>query len=524
MVYIAYMAAMAMTGEHPQDVLARIAFWQTEKRPCALVVITNTIGGAVRAPGALLAVSETSSFGYISGGCIDADVILQARQSLKDHKNRTLRYGAGSPFVDLPLPCGGAIDVLIVPGPDADLIITLNSKLAARQPVGLAIDANEMLSATGLDGTAPAGTNVYVYYPKLRLRIAGRGADALALAKVSDAAGYDTHLQLLDEDDAADARHAGLDNVEQLTSAAGLPALYDDAWTAFVLLFHDRDWEIPLLIQALEGPAFYIGAVGSRRTHDIRREALRSQGCTDDDIARIHGPIGLVPSLRDASAIALSTLAEIIQVDMQRASPATTSAKTALVLLAAGSSRRFEDGDKLLADYKGRKVLEHAAGILAEQTPARAIAVVGPDDGQRGNVLKDAGWELVENADASTGQASSLKCALAHLRADVEIDQMIILLGDMPNVPGDHIKQMIDLAESSNVRAIMTETGSVLSPPALFKRDQFEKLAEISGDRGAKSIFQDIAFGAHTLKLSAHEAIDIDCLADLNRAKETEHA
>lgn len=513
---------MAMSGEHPEDVLERIAFWQTDKRPCALVMITNTIGGAVRAPGALLAVCETSSFGYISGGCIDADVILQARQTLEDLQCRTLRYGAGSPFVDLPLPCGGAIDVLIVPSPDADVVEALCSKLGSRQPAGLLIEADETLRATDLDRSAPENANLFTYYPKLRLRIAGRGADALALAKISDAAGYDVRLQLLDNDDAADARRAGLKNVEHLTSAAGLPVLVDDAWTAFVLLFHDRDWEIPLLMQALAGPAFYIGAVGSRRTHEIRCDALLSEGCSVEDIARIHGPVGLVPSLRDASTIALSTLAEIIQVESRRIE--TESRQTALILLAAGSSRRFEDGDKLLADYNGRKVLEHAAGILADQTPARAIAVVGPGDGNRAAVLKDAGWELIENADARTGQASSLKCALDHLTADAKIDQVVILLGDMPNVPGDHINQIVSLARDKAVRAIMTETEHVLCPPALFKRDQFAKLSGISGDRGAKSIFQDIAFGARTITLSAHAAIDIDCIEDLNRAKETEHA
>ena len=102
------MAALLTTGEHPFHVLQRLRDWQAAGLACALVVITHTEGGAVRAPGALLAVNEDTSFGYISGGCIDADVILQARQAIESGAPKSLRSGAGSPFVDLPLPCGGA--------------------------------------------------------------------------------------------------------------------------------------------------------------------------------------------------------------------------------------------------------------------------------------------------------------------------------------------------------------------------------------------------------------------------------
>ena len=86
----------------------------------------------------------------------------------------------------------------------------------------------------------------------------------------------------------------------------------DDQWTAFVLMFHDHDWELELLQSALSADAFYIGALGSRKTHAIRSDRLREAGVAEDAIARIHGPIGLIPSLRDASMVATSCLAEII--------------------------------------------------------------------------------------------------------------------------------------------------------------------------------------------------------------------
>ncbi|MGB3627118.1 MAG: XdhC family protein, partial [Henriciella sp.] len=111
--------AVAYT-EHAEDVLSQWLGWR-ETGPAALVMITGTVGGAVRAPGALMAVSADGDIaGYISGGCIDADVVLQAHAALKHGQAKSLRYGAGSPFVDLPLPCGGAIDLVIEPDADVE--------------------------------------------------------------------------------------------------------------------------------------------------------------------------------------------------------------------------------------------------------------------------------------------------------------------------------------------------------------------------------------------------------------------
>lgn len=511
---------MAMTGEHPADVLNRIAEWQDAQLDCALIVVSHTEGGAVRAPGALFAVNERSSFGYISGGCIDADVVLQARQAIADDQSRALRYGAGSPFVDLPLPCGGAIEVMIVPNPDANLINRLCCDLDERRPVCLTIASDGSLVSADAHLFPSTGRSSFHYYPKLRLRIAGRGADAMALAKISDAAGFEVRLQLPDDDDIDEARNAHIQQVEKLTTSSGLPPLDDDPWTAFVLLFHDRDWEIPLLKQAMSGSAFYVGAVGSQRTHGARCEELRNADCSERDIARIHGPVGLVPSLRDASLIALSTLAEIIQVSTRRATPR----KTGFVMLAAGASSRFERGDKMLASLDSEPVLHHAAKVLASFPTARPIAVIDPGNDPRGDILKYAGWKVVENEQAQTGQSSSLVCALQHLNTQPEIDQIMILLGDMPKVPAIHLKTMLSVAQDETITAVMSECDGILCPPALFKRKHFEALTNLTGDRGAKSVFLDIGTGTKTIKLSPDNGIDIDQEADLIRAMEAELA
>ena len=523
MVYIAFMAAMTMTGEHAQDVLGQLKTWQESGQSCALVIVIETQGGAVRAPGALLAISPDDSIGYISGGCIDADVIMQARQACLKGAPRRVRYGAGSPFVDLPLPCGGAIIVQIIPNPDSDQIRLAHRVLAQREQLCLALtEASEIRVVENGEEASEDAALCFRYAPKLRLRIAGRGADALALAKMCDAAGYETLIQLLDEDDIAAAQSAGIQNVQALETASDLAPSYDDRWSAFVLLFHDQDWEIPLLQQALNGPAFYIGAVGSRTTHQKRCAALKVANCSEQEIERVRGPIGLVPSLRDASFLAISILSEIIE-----AFPgAETAARqnTALLMLAAGASSRFEDGDKLLAKLDGRPVLEHAASLSMSPAAVQRVAVTGAAHEHRERVLAAQSWEIVRNPDAHEGQSTSLIRGLVALSSNPDVDQVILLLGDMPDIPKSHLSRMLKLAEQNRVTAIMSECDGVLCPPALFKRKHFQDLAKLTGDRGAKSVFVAQKSGTLTLPLAKTHGRDIDRIADLTPIVETTDA
>lgn len=148
----------------------------------------------------------------------------------------------------------------------------------------------------------------FSYPPRLRLRIAGRGAPLFSLARQTMSAGFDVIVQSPDISDFPVAEFMHLRN------PAHPPAIRDDARTAFVMLFHNHEWEDALLEQALAGPAFYIGAMGSAQTHAARLDKLRSAGISDADCARIKGPIGLIAALRDADLLALSVLAEITQI------------------------------------------------------------------------------------------------------------------------------------------------------------------------------------------------------------------
>jgi len=282
---------MTTSYHHPSDVLR---FIHEADAPCALICVTDIRGGAMRAKGALMAVRESGEVaGYISNGCVDADIIFQAKVAMEDGQIRRLKYGEGSPFKDIQLPCGGAIDLLLMPRPDKEMIGEAVVKFATRQSATLNFEYFE-----------------WTYAPKLRLRIAGRGAAVIALASQAFQSGFEVHLQSPEVDMHNDLAVIKFDH---LTNPAAPPPQNDDAWSAVILMFHDHDWEVALLSQALMSDAFYIGAMGSDRTHNLRCEALKEAGISAENIARINGPIGLIPSMRDANLLALSTLAEIVK-------------------------------------------------------------------------------------------------------------------------------------------------------------------------------------------------------------------
>lgn len=490
--------------EHPEDVLGQWLDWQ-EDQGAALVVVTAIEGGAVRAPGALMAVSASGKVaGYISGGCIDADVALQACDALKKGQDKQLRYGAGSPFTDLPLPCGGAIEVAILARPDRKAIEATRDRLAARQPASLQLD--------GMGGFRAS------WVPRLQVRIAGRGADALALARLARAAGVSVTLQLRDGEDVEAAIAQGLGPVTALETPSDIPDAHDDPWSAFILMFHDRDWEAPLLIQALAGPAFYIGAVGSRRTHARRCEDLLNDGLDAVQLQRINGPVGLIPSMRDASMLGISVLAEIVAAyhDAVR----RPLGGTALILLAAGQSSRFESGDKLMAPLRGEPVLSCPAGLLSGETVAARIAIVGPEDTARAGLLKQAGWDVIVNPHAAEGQATSLAAGIA-AAGDAGAGAAMVLLADMPQVTSAHLRALhaeFRLGRS----AVMSRADGVLCPPAIFDKSAFDALTGLTGDQGARSLFATLP-AASVVDMAPGEALDIDTLADLEKAEGLAH-
>lgn len=284
-----------------------------------LAVITGVEGPSYRPVGAAMAVFANGDLaGTLSSGCVEADIALHAMEVLGSGAPRRIRYGRGSPFMDIQLPCGGGLDILLVPRPDRAVLSDVMRRREAREPCTLRIDLETgrlALEAEGRTGLADDSFCVR-YVPPVRFLVFGKGPEACTFAALVCSAGYPGLLLSPDPETIGAASASGCPTRE-LSRPVFPEDLSVDPWTAIVLFFHDHDWEPPILQGALATRAFYIGAQGSRRARDMRHMELEANGVAPADIARLRGPIGLIPSARDAGTLAVSVLAEVLAVSME---------------------------------------------------------------------------------------------------------------------------------------------------------------------------------------------------------------
>ena len=283
---------------------------------CVLVTVLAVEGSAMRNPGTHMAVCADGSFvGSLSGGCIENAVVAEACDALKAGVARIVRFGAGSPYLDIRLPCGGGLDIHFQPLADAALAKACLAASEARQPYTVAIDPAGVHFRHGWHA-APfdpgQGTASFGHWPPARLVLIGHGEGPVALAQLAQT--LELEVTALSPDERVLARLGELGiaatRLERTTDTA---LLTSDPWTAIVFLFHDHDWELALLQRALALPHFYLGAMGGRRAHAARLAALATAGTGAGRLATIRAPIGLFHSSRDPETLALSALAEIVR-------------------------------------------------------------------------------------------------------------------------------------------------------------------------------------------------------------------
>jgi xanthine dehydrogenase accessory factor len=284
------------------------------REPAVLALIAGTEGPSYRPVGAIMAVlADGTRVGTLSSGCVESDIALQALRAAETGRASVVRYGRGSPFVDIQLPCGGGLDIALVPAPDRAVLAALLQAEAARRPVALRVDlVTGALSLGEMTDTHRTGDVLCIARPpETRFLIFGKGPEAATFAALVQASGFPALLLSPDAETLEAPARAGLPT-RALPSARFPDDLSPDPWTAVVLFFHDHDWEPPILAEALQTPAFYIGAQGSRRSAALRAMELQALGIGPDGLARLRGPIGLVPSARDARTLAVSVLAEVL--------------------------------------------------------------------------------------------------------------------------------------------------------------------------------------------------------------------
>lgn len=285
-------------------------------KDAVLAVIIGVQGPSYRPLGACMAIlKDGQRIGTLSSGCIESDVAHHAQTALETNAPTRVKYGRGSPFADLPLPCGGGLEILLIPRPDPAILKILNQKKTARAPCVLQINLETgALAVTDNGTTGLHGANFHIHLqPEIFFYVFGKGPEASTFASMAQSAGYPNLLLSPDDETLAFAKAAG-SQTRHLKQAEFPTDLHPDPWSAVILFFHDHEWEPPILLAALDTPAFYIGAQGSQRARDARHLEIEALGANADDLARLKGPVGLIPSVRDARTLSVSVLAEILSV------------------------------------------------------------------------------------------------------------------------------------------------------------------------------------------------------------------
>lgn len=291
-----------------------IAAFLARPDDAVIALIADIEGPSYRPLGASMTVLGKKEWvGTLSSGCIESDISLHAMEAKKTGTPRLVKYGRGSPYFDIKLPCGGGLEILLLPNPDIAVLEELQKNRLARKPLTLRIDlktAHISLHANG--GTTRNGNVLSIRFePEPHFVIFGKGPEAGTFAALVEAAGYSNMLVSPDEETLHRGSAAGC-ATRRLNSPSFPSDLHVDHRSAIVLFFHDHEWEPTILLGALGTKAFYIGAQGSRAVQAARRAKMMALGANGADLDRLSGPIGLIPSARDARTLAVSVLSEIL--------------------------------------------------------------------------------------------------------------------------------------------------------------------------------------------------------------------
>lgn len=284
------------TTDDPASIL-RFAAEEARKDGAALATLVEIRGGAARALGSHIAIAADGRFcGYVSGGCVEAAVAAEALSAIEAREDRIVMFGVGSPFFDIVLPCGGGITIAIHVVHQPEIIEAVLERIGWRQEACLRyrFDDAELDCPHGvpLRSAWQHGEMQTIHRPTTRLILSGQTGETSSLQVLAEASGY--HVL-------RSAPNADPSEVGKMI----------DRFTAVVLLHHDLDAEAGILEEALRSRPFYVGALGSTRTHHTRVKRLMDCGFTRQDVDRIRAPIGMFGPTRDFTSLSISVLADV---------------------------------------------------------------------------------------------------------------------------------------------------------------------------------------------------------------------
>lgn len=310
--------------------------WYKSGQGAAIATVVETWGSAPRQPGSQLAISGSGQImGSVSGGCVEGAVVTEALEAMADGLPRLLTYGVSDETAfSVGLACGGTIKVLLepvaemgpgMPEPMLEMLVMLR---AARRGLAYTVDLKTWtrgLVSAGNDplvdarlrsdkaGIEADGRFIAPHNPPLRLIVVGAVHIAQPLVAMARLAGYDPTLIDPRETFGAAERFPGEVILDDWPDQA-LASLAPDSRSAIVTLTHDPKLDDPAIRFALRSEAFYLGCLGSKKTHAARVARLAEAGFPEADIARIHAPVGLDIGAKTPAEIAISVLAQITSV------------------------------------------------------------------------------------------------------------------------------------------------------------------------------------------------------------------
>jgi xanthine dehydrogenase accessory factor len=313
------------------DILER---WTSEGLRVATATVVKTERSAPRDPGAVLAVSERGDVaGSVTGGCVEPAVYEEAREVLAGGEPRLRAYGiADDEAFEVGLPCGGTVHIF-VDLLERDLIPPLVTAIEDERPVALEMKISgegvggKRLVGLGDDGpavelltrgeTAILDTDdgeVFVnsFAPRPNMYVFGAVDHAAAVAQVGRFLGYRVTVCDARAKFATRERFPDVDELVVEWPDRFLAQAPVDERTVICVLTHDHKFDVPLLKVALETPAGYIGAMGSRRTNEDRADRLKAEGVTDEQLERVNAPIGLDIGSRTPEEVAIAVAAQVV--------------------------------------------------------------------------------------------------------------------------------------------------------------------------------------------------------------------
>jgi len=295
--------------------------WRASGHDVILGTIVQTWGSSPRPPGAMLAIRDDGLVaGSISGGCIEDDMINKVRdKSLEVDKPSVVTYGISKEEANrFGLPCGGTLQVVLEKINDDAIFAELLRRVEAHELVcrELSIESGEVTLSSGNSTDElqyQDGILKCVYGPRWRLILIGAGQLSTYVAQMARALDY--HVIVCDPRE----EYAETWSVPGTILSREMPddlvvSLQLDAHSALVAVTHDPKLDDLALLEGLKSPAFYVGALGSRLNSQNRRERLKLFDLTEEEIDRLHGPVGLRIGSKTPPEIAVSIMAEITAV------------------------------------------------------------------------------------------------------------------------------------------------------------------------------------------------------------------